>query len=50
VSRKEEAEHLLKRSKEFLETAEYQISRGLYSLAVFSLEHALQLFLRSKML
>jgi HEPN domain-containing protein len=50
VSRKEEAEHLLKRSKEFLETAEYQITRGLYGIAVFSLEQALQLFLKSKML
>ncbi|MGB8781123.1 MAG: HEPN domain-containing protein [Candidatus Bathyarchaeia archaeon] len=50
MSRKEEAEHLLKRSKEFLETAEYQISRGLYGIAVFSLEQALQLFLKSKML
>ena len=50
MSRKEEAEHLLKRSKEFLETAEYQMSRGLYGIAVFSLEQALQLFLKSKML
>jgi HEPN domain-containing protein len=50
VSRKEEAEHLLKRSKEFLETAEYQMSRGLHGIAVFSLEQALQLFLKSKML
>jgi HEPN domain-containing protein len=50
VSRREEAEHLLKRSKEFLETAEYQITRGLYGIAVFSLEQALQLFLKSKML
>jgi HEPN domain-containing protein len=50
VGRKDEAEHLLKRSKEFLETAEYQISKGLYGIAVFSLEQALQLFLKSKML
>lgn len=50
MSRKEEAEHLLKRSKEFLETAEYQIRRGLYGIAVFSIEQALQLFLKSKML
>lgn len=47
---KDEAEHLLKRSKEFLETAEYQISKGLYGIAVFSLEQTLQLFLKSKML
>jgi len=50
VGRKDEAEHLLKRSKEFLETAEYQISKGFYGIAVFSLEQALQLFLKSKML
>lgn len=50
MGRKDEAEHLLKRSKEFLETAEYQISRGLYGIAVFSLEQTLQLFLKSKML
>ena len=50
MSRKDESEHLLKRSMEFLETAEYQISKGLYGIAVFSLEQALQLFLKSKML
>jgi HEPN domain-containing protein len=50
MTRREEAEHLLTRSKEFLETAEYQIGKGFYGLAVFSLEQALQLFLKSKML
>jgi HEPN domain-containing protein len=50
VSRRDESQHLLKRSKEFLETAEYQMSKGLYGIAVFSLEQALQLFLKSKML
>ena len=50
MSRKDESKHLLKRSMEFLETADYQISRGLYGIAVFSLEQALQLFLKSKML
>ena len=50
VTRKEEEEQLLVRSKQFLETAEYQITRGLYGLAAFSLEQALQLFLKSKML
>ena len=50
VTRKEEEEHLLGRSKQFLETAEYQITRGLWGLAVFSLEQALQLFLKSRML
>lgn len=50
VTRKEEEKHLLKRSKEFLETAEYQTSKGFYDLAAFSLEQALQLFLKAKVL
>lgn len=50
MSRKEEENNLLRRSKEFLETAEYQTSKGFYGLAVFSLEQALQLFLKSKIL
>ena len=50
MSRKDEAEHLLGRSREFLETAEFQVSRGLFGIAVFSLEQALQLFLKSRML
>lgn len=50
MTRKEEEKHLIKRSKEFLETAEYQKSKGFYDLAAFSLEQALQLFLKSKLL
>lgn len=50
MTRKEEEKHLIKRSKEFLETAEYQTSKGFYDLAAFSLEQALQLFLKSKVL
>jgi HEPN domain-containing protein len=50
VSRRDEAEYLLERSKQFLETAKYQIGKGFFSLAVFSLEQALQLSLKSKML
>ncbi len=50
MTRREEVEHLLKRSEEFLETARYQIDRGFYDLAVFSLEQALQLSLKSRML
>jgi len=46
----DEAEYLLERSKQFLETAKYQIEKGFFSLAVFSLEQALQLSLKSKML
>ena len=50
VTRKEEEEHLLKRSRGFLETAEYQKSKGFFDLATFSLEQALQLFLKAKVL
>jgi len=48
MPKREEVEHLLKRSREFLETARMQVERGFYGLAVFSLEQALQLFLRAK--
>jgi HEPN domain-containing protein len=50
VTRKEEEKRLLKRSRDFLETAEYQTSKGFYDLATFSLEQALQLFLKAKVL
>lgn len=50
MTRKEEEKNLLRRAKEFLETAEYQASRGFFDLAVFSLEQALQLFLKAKIL
>jgi HEPN domain-containing protein len=50
VTRKEEGKRLFKRSRDFLETAEYQTSRGFYDLAVFSLEQALQLFLKARVL
>jgi len=50
ATRREEEKRLLKRSSDFLETAEYQISRGFYDLAAFSLEQALQLFLKAKVL
>jgi len=50
MTREEEEKRLLKRSRDFLETAEYQTSRGFYDLATFSLEQALQLFLKAKVL
>jgi len=50
VTRRKEEKNLLRRSKEFLETAQYQADKGFYDLAVFSLEQALQLFLKSKIL
>lgn len=46
----EEEKRLVKRSRDFLETAEYQTSKGFYDLAAFSLEQALQLFLKAKVL
>jgi HEPN domain-containing protein len=50
VTRKEEEKNLLKRSADFLETAQYQISQGFYDLATFSLEQTLELFLKAKVL
>lgn len=50
VTRKEEEKSLLKRSRDFLETADYQIGKGFYDLATFSLEQAMQLFLKAKTL
>lgn len=50
MTREEEEKRLLKRSRDFLETAEYQTSKGFYDLAAFSLEQALQLFLKAKVL
>ena len=50
MTRREEEKSLLKRSTDFLENAEYQIGRGFYDLATFSLEQALQLFLKAKVL
>ena len=43
----EEYEALLRRSRAFYETALMQAERGYYDLAVFSLEQALQLFLKA---
>ena len=50
VTRKEEENRLLKRSKDFLETAEYQTGKGFYDLSAFSLEQGMQLFLKAKVL
>jgi HEPN domain-containing protein len=46
----EEYKYLLERSRRFLETAELQLGRGFYDLAVFSLEQALQLYLKAYLL
>ena len=50
MTSREEAKYLLKKPKEFLETAKFQINRSFYGLAAFSLEQALQLHLKSKLL
>ncbi|MEM3794143.1 MAG: HEPN domain-containing protein [Candidatus Bathyarchaeia archaeon] len=50
VGKREEVEHLEKRAGEFMRTAEYQAGEGMYALAIFSLEQALQLFLKSRLI
>ena len=50
MTKKEEYEHLLRRSREFYETAILQLEKGFYDLAAFSLEQSLQLFLKAKVL
>ena len=50
MTRREEYELLLGRSRRFHETALMQISRGFYDLAAFSLEQSLQLFLKACLL
>ena len=50
MTRKDEEQQLLKRSGDFFETAKYQTSQGIYDLATFSLEQALELFLKAKVL
>jgi len=50
VTRFEEYNYLLERSRKFLETAEMQFERGFHDLAVFSLEQALQLYLKACLL
>ena len=48
--RLDEYNYLVERSRRFILTAEMQIERGLYDLAVFSLEQALQLYLKACLL
>ncbi len=47
---REEAETLKRRSRAFLQTARFQIESGMFDLAVFNTEQALQLFLKAKLL
>ena len=50
MSTKDEINTLIRRSRDFLRTAEFQIGNGMYDLAIFNLEQALQLFLKAKIL
>ncbi|MEM4749929.1 MAG: HEPN domain-containing protein [Sulfolobales archaeon] len=50
MTRREEAEYLLERSRRFFETAIIQIDRGFYDLAAFSLEQSIQLYLEACLL
>ena len=50
MTRAEEYESLLERSRRFRETASMQIERGFYDLAAFSLEQGLQLYLKACLL
>ncbi len=50
MTRAEEYESLLERSRRFCETASMQIERGFYDLAVFSLERGLRLYLKACLL
>ncbi len=47
---REEINTLVRRAKEFLRTADFQLENGMYDLAIFNLEQALQLFLKAKIL
>ncbi len=46
----EDYRYLVERSRRFYETALVQIDRGFYDLAAFSLEQALQLYLKALLL
>lgn len=50
MTKREEFETLVRRSRHFCETASMQFERGFYDLAVFSLEQCVQLYLKAVML
>ncbi|MEM4640304.1 MAG: HEPN domain-containing protein [Thermofilaceae archaeon] len=50
MTKREEYECLLERSRRFYETARMQIERGFFDLAAFSLERPLQLYLKAVLL
>ena len=47
---REEAEALRNRCKDYMETYEFHMSRGMYALAMFDLEQALQLYVKARLL
>ncbi|MGC8583897.1 MAG: HEPN domain-containing protein [Thermoproteus sp.] len=50
MTRLEEYETLMERSRRFYESAAAQLERGFYDLAAFSLEQSLQLYLKAALL
>ncbi len=50
MTRREEYEYLIERSRRFYETAIMQMDKGFYDLAAFSLEQSLQLYLKASLL
>lgn len=50
MSKRNEVDSLLERSRRFYETALFQIEKGFYDLAMFSFEQSLQLFLKAVLL
>ncbi|AEA11509.1 HEPN domain protein [Thermoproteus uzoniensis 768-20] len=50
MTRLEEYEALVERSRRFYESATAQLERGFYDLAAFSLEQSLQLYLKAMLL
>ena len=47
---KEEADSLRKRSRDYLQTYEFHMSKGMYALAIFDLEQAIQLYIKASLL
>ncbi|WP_252900362.1 HEPN domain-containing protein [Vulcanisaeta sp. JCM 14467] len=50
MSTRDEINTLIRIARDFLKTAEFQMGNGMYDLAVFNLEQALQFFLKAKIL
>lgn len=50
MTKRDEVNSLLERSRRFYESALFQIEKGFYDLAMFSFEQSLQLFLKAVLL